>query len=100
MKKLIWGLALAGLAFWSLLTWGTYALVVHGGDWLAGNADLLALAPDWQYWLQWSLRLVQQFGVVLLWLVWGAGAVALLAGAWLVARLATGARRYAGGVPR
>jgi hypothetical protein len=88
LRKIVWALALFAFATWSLLTWGTYALVTGGGDWLAANADLLALAPEWQYWLQWSLRLVEQFGVVLLWIVWGLGSIAILAAAWVTARLA------------
>lgn len=95
MNKLIWGLAIAALAVWSLLSWGTYALVTGGGTWLASNAGLLALQPDWQYWLQWSVRLVEQFGVVLLWIVWGLGAVTVLVGAWLGTRFAGAAKRLA-----
>lgn len=97
MTRLIWALALVAVALWSLFSWGSYALVTAGGDWLTANADLLAplgLQAEGQYWLQWSLRLVEQFGVVLLWIVWGAGTAAVLLGAWLAAWLAAAARRH------
>jgi hypothetical protein len=99
MQRLIWTLALVAVALWSLFSWGTYALVTGGGDWLAANASLLGLQAEAQYWLQWSLRLVAQFGVVLLWIVWGTGTVAVLAGAWVAARLAGAARRHAAAPP-
>ena len=101
MTRLIWVLALVAVAVWSLLSWGSYALVTGGSDWLTANADLLApfgLQAEGQYWLQWSLRLVERFGVVLLWIVWGIGTVAVLVGAWAAARLAAVARRHAAAV--
>src|SRR5512147_2197358 len=95
MNRLIWALALVAVALWSLFSWGGYALVTGGGAWLGANADLLGLQAEGQYWLQWSLRLVEQFGVVLLWIVWAAGTATVLLGAWLTTRLAGTARRYA-----
>jgi hypothetical protein len=100
MNRLIWGLAVAGVAFWSLFSWGTYALVTGGSEWISANTGLLGLQAEAQYWLQWSLRLVEQFGVVLLWIVWGFGTVAVLAGAWVTTRLAGAARRYTSAAPR
>ena len=94
MKKIVWGLGIAGFALWSLLTWGTYALVTGAGDFFVANADLFAAWPEWQYWLQWSMRLVEGFGIVLLWIVWGVGALCILAGTWLVGRLAGSAQRF------
>jgi hypothetical protein len=97
MNRLIWILAALALLFWSLLSWGTYAIVTGGGEWLTSNADLLALAPEWQYWLQWLLRLVEQFGAVLVWIVWAAGALFVVVGAWLAGRVLGVARRVRGG---
>ena len=95
MTRLIWVLALAAVVLWSLFSWGSYALVTGGGEWLSANAGLLGLQAESQYWLQWSLRLVEQFGVALLWIVWGFGTAAVLVGAWVATRLAGAARRYA-----
>lgn len=92
MKKLYWALALGGVAIWSLLTWGAYALVTGAGGFLVANADVLGGA-DVQYWVQWTLRLLEQFGVVLLWIVWAVGAVLLLGLAAVGAKAATVVRR-------
>jgi hypothetical protein len=94
VKKIVWGLGLTALALWSLLTWGTYALVTGAGDFVAANADLVAAWPEWQYWLQWSLRLVEAFGVALLWAIWGVGALFIVGGTWLVGRLTASAQRF------
>lgn len=93
MKKLYWGLALGAIALWSLLTWGTYALVTGAGGLLVANADLLGGGADLQYWVQWSLRLLEQFGIVLLWIVWATGALVLVAAAAVGAKAATVVRR-------
>jgi hypothetical protein len=93
MKKLYWGLALGAVVLWSLLTWGTYALVTGAGGFLVANAELLGGGADVQYWLQWSLRLVEQFGIVLLWIVWATGALVLVAAAAVGAKAATVVRR-------
>lgn len=81
MNRLFWALALGAIALWSLLTWGTYALVTGAGGFLVANADLLGGGADVQYWVQWTLRLLEQFGIVLLWIIWAIGALALVAAA-------------------
>lgn len=81
VSRAVWIAAFAGIGLWSLLTWGTYALVTGAGDFLTSNADLLGSGAQLQYWLQWSLRLVEQFGVVLLWLVWAVGTLLLVGAA-------------------
>jgi hypothetical protein len=93
MKRLFWILTAGAIVLWSLLTWGTYALVTGAGDFLVANADLLGGGTDVQYWLQWSLRLLEQFGVVLLWIVWAVGAVLLVATAAIGTKAATVVRR-------
>ena len=84
MNRIIWGVALAAIAVWSLLTWGSYVLVTQGSEWLAGAGAVFALPQEWQSGLEWSLRLVEQFGVALLWVLWGVVVVVTLFGAWLV----------------
>lgn len=93
MKRLFWVLALGGLAVWSLFTWGAYALVTGAGDFLVANADLLGAGAEVQTWVQWSLRALEQFGVVLLWIVWATGALLLLAAAAAGAKAVAAVRR-------
>lgn len=87
MNRIIWGVALAAIMVWSLLTWGSYVLVTQGSEWLAGAGAIFALPQEWQFGLEWSLRLVEQFGVALLWVLWGMVVVVTLFGAWLATRL-------------
>lgn len=84
MKRLVWIGALLALALWSLLSWGSYWLVTAGAEWLAGMGGFFALPPEWLQALEWSLRLVEQFGVVLLWVLWAIVALTILVGAWIV----------------
>lgn len=84
MKRLVWIGALLALALWSLLSWGSYWLVTAGAEWLAGMGAFFALPPEWLQALEWSLRLVEQFGVVLLWVLWAIVALTILVGAWIV----------------
>jgi hypothetical protein len=100
MNRAIWALALVAVVLWSLFSWGSYALVTGGSDWLGANAGLLGLQADAQHWLQWSLRLVEQFGVVLLWIVWSVGAATTLIGAWVATRLVGAVRRHASAAPQ
>jgi hypothetical protein len=97
MNRIIWIVAALATVVWSLLCWGTYALVTGGGEWLTANADLLGLQPDWQYGLQWLLRLAEQFGAALVWIVWGLGTLTVLVGAWLGGRVLGAARRLKAG---
>lgn len=96
VKRLVWIGALLALALWSLLSWGSYWLVTAGADWLAGIGAFFALPPEWTQALQWSLRLVQQFGVVLLWVLWGVVALVIVIGAWLLTLVLGVAGRAAG----
>lgn len=100
-KRLVWVGALLAIAMWSLLSWGSYWLVTAGAEWLAGIGALFALPPEWTLALEWSLRLVEQFGVVLLWVLWAIVALVIVAGAWIVTLVVGVAARSAaaGAVP-
>jgi hypothetical protein len=93
VKRALWIASFAGIAVWSLLTWGTYALVTGTGDFLVANAELLGGGAELQYWMQWTLRLVEQFGVVLLWIVWAIGTVLLLGAAAVGGKALAAVRR-------
>jgi len=101
MTRLIWFGALVLLAVWSLFAWGAWWLLDAAAAAASGGIGSLNLPPivqpwidwlgnpaDWEPWLAWLARLVQGVGAALMWLLWGAGALALALGAWLLARLA------------
>ncbi len=92
-RKWLWIGAGVGALLWTLLTWGAYVLVALTGDALSGGANSLAGYPEAQYWLGWSVRIAEQFGVVLLVIVWSLGMLLLAAGAWVVSRFVTVADR-------
>jgi hypothetical protein len=97
VKRLVWIGALFALALWSLLSWGSYWLMTAGAEWLAGMSTFFALPPEWLQALEWSLRLVEQFGVVLLWVLWAIVALVILVGAWVVTLFVGMAGRTAAG---
>jgi hypothetical protein len=100
MSRIVWIVAAVVLTLWTLLSWGTYLLLGGASELLAGSAGWLQAYPEWQGWLEWSVRLVEQFGVVLLWIVWALGALATLAGAWIAMRLARTAGAHANSLRR
>lgn len=78
LTPVIWLIALAGLAAWTLLAWGTGTLIDGGGDWLAHlavqwleNARKEALASTALAWLE-------SAGVVVVWTMWALGSLGLL----------------------
>ena len=89
LKRWLWiGTAVLAV-LWTLLTWGAYALIAFAGDALSGGAGFLSAWPDAQYWLSWSVRLAEQFGVVFLVIAWAIGLFLLLVAAWVGARFGT-----------
>lgn len=96
MKRLVWVGAIFALVMWSLLSWGSYWLMTAGAEWLGGIGAFFALPPEWTLALEWSLRLVEQFGVVLLWVLWAIVALVIVVGAWLLTLVVGVAGRGAG----
>lgn len=92
-RRTFWLLALGGVAFWSLLTWGAYALVTSTSDVLVANADLVGGGAELQFWLQWSLRLLEGFGVAIVWAIWAIGAITLVGSAAIGSKALAVARR-------
>lgn len=84
VKRLVWVGACLAIAMWSLLSWGSYWLMTAGAEWLTAMGGWLALPPQWLQALEVSLRFVEQFGVVLLWVLWAVVALVIVAGAWIV----------------
>ena len=97
MLALIWLGTLVLLALWSLLAWGTHAVLTGGGDWVAGLAATLLADAAWQAWLDAALAWTAQFGSVIVWVLWAVGAVVLLLAAVVGTLLVHAGRRVTGG---
>jgi hypothetical protein len=74
---------------WTLMTWGAYALLTVAGDAISGGVGVLGAWPDVEYWLSWSMRLAEQFGIVILVVTWAIGLLLLLILAWVAGRVGT-----------
>ena len=100
----IWILVLLGLALWSLLGWGLYALLSMDQQWLGDLKPLLdevpfghwldQWVPGWQALaevaidaLQWLLGWLGAAAPVAVWMVWGAGTLVLVSGGALLSLL-------------
>ncbi len=110
MHILIWTLTLLGLALWSLLAWGTHALLTLDPSWVGSlkplvdklpSADVIeAWAPGWRAMLLAMADLTQSLlgwvGSAAGWIVgsvWALGALALIVlGALLSAGVGLGRR--------
>ena len=101
MHIAIWIVAALGLALWSLLAWGVAALLAMNPTWIGDlqpylaqipYADLIeAWIPGWQAMLVSVLYLAQSLvgwlggaGRVVLWVLWGAGALCIVGSAALL----------------
>lgn len=97
VKRLVWVGAFLAIAMWSLLSWGSYWIMTAGAEWLAGMGGFFALPPEWLQALEWSLRLVEQFGVALLWVLWAIVALVIVIGAWIATAVVGVAGKAAAG---
>lgn len=86
MTSIVWIVAVAVIGSWSALTWGTWWLLSGATDVATASLDWFAFHPDLDGWIEWTAGILEQFGSVLLWIIWGAGTIALVALAWVVAR--------------
>jgi hypothetical protein len=116
VQILVWSVTLLLLGLWSLLAWGTHALLTLDPSWIGELEPLIAQwppgdwlevwLPGWQQWVQTLLELVQTalrhlgaLAGIVVWSAWGLGALALLLPAALAswALAAYERRRPAGG---
>jgi hypothetical protein len=93
MKQLVWGLALVAAVLWSLLAWGTYALVEWVGRFAAANADQVSGHPEAVEWLSWAAGWLTSAGLAGVMVIWLAGIGLILA----IPALVRWAARRAGG---
>lgn len=100
----IWLLVVLGLALWSLMGWGMYALLALDHQWLGDLKPLLdevpfghwleQWVPGWQTLaelsidaVQWLLGWLGAAAPIVVWAVWGAGILALVSGGALLSLL-------------
>jgi ABC-type multidrug transport system permease subunit len=93
MKVFIWIAALVFLVPWTGGAWIAYALVDVSGNWMAGNADMLAGDPQIVETLSWLARTLSGAGEFIIFVVWALGAAIVAAVAWLFCRLVDRDRR-------
>jgi hypothetical protein len=101
MHIVIWIFTLLGLAVWSLLAWGLHALLVMDPDWIDDVEALIRNVPyanvidrwfpGWQDLLHATMDLAQTVlgwvgsnAPLVVWIVWGIGALLLLAAGGLL----------------
>jgi hypothetical protein len=114
MHIAIWLLAILGLGLWTLLAWGVAAVLGMDPTWI-GNlqpyvaqipyADVIeAWVPGWQAMLVSTLHLVQSLmgwlggaGLVVVWVLWGVGALCIVGAAALLSLVVVLVKRSAGG---
>jgi hypothetical protein len=104
MNIAIWILTLLGLALWSLLSWGLHSLLSIDPKWLDDVEELVKRVPyaevverwfpGWQEMLGVATDLAQTVlgwvgsnAPLVAWIVWGIGALVLLAGGGLLSLL-------------
>lgn len=76
---------------WTLAAWGIASLVDIAGTTAAANADLLPVTPEWVVFASEMLGGATGIGSVLVWILWGIGAL-LIAGVALLAIVLTDRR--------
>ncbi|MGE0667945.1 MAG: hypothetical protein AB7O49_15420 [Sphingomonadales bacterium] len=93
MKFLIWFLALLILAPWTGGAWLTWALVDFSGNWLSGNADMLAAEPEVVESLSWLARVASGLGETVIIVIWAIGTAIVAGLAWALGRMVDRDRR-------
>lgn len=74
----VWFIAAAALAVWSLLAFGGHALVTDSSDWLFRWVEPLIGSASWERRLGALLGWGEQLAAVIVWVMWTLGAISLL----------------------
>lgn len=93
MKTVIWLLALLIIAPWTGGAWLTWTLVDVSGNWLSGNADMLAAEPQVVESLSWLARVAAGMGEAIIFIIWAIGTAIIAGLAWALTRLVDSDRR-------
>ncbi len=93
MKIVIWLLALLIIVPWTGGAWLSWALVDVSGNWLSGNADMLAMEPQMVESLSWLARAMSGTGEAIIFVIWAVGTAIVAGLAWALSRLVDRDRR-------
>ena len=74
----VWVVAVAGLALWSLLAWGTGALLSGSGDWISTLATAALESARLEAWIDTGAGWAERLGLVAVWALWALGSIGLL----------------------
>jgi hypothetical protein len=74
----VWSIAAATMAVWSLLAFGGHALVTDSGDWLFRWIEPLIGSASWERRVGVLLGWGEQLAAFIVWVTWTLGAVGLL----------------------
>jgi hypothetical protein len=116
MHILIWILAALALVAWSLVSWGLHAVLGIDPQWVGDIGPLIAQVPyrdvlevwmpGWEAMLRAAANLAMvglgwlgSIGPVLVWVVWGLGALFIVAMAALASGIVALVRRASGSRP-
>lgn len=88
MRALAKGLAVLAALLWSVVAWGSYALIGWVGGFAAHNADAFTGHPEAVVWLSWAASVLTSVGLAGVVVAWLAGLALLLLAPALVGRLA------------
>ena len=87
MSRLVWFIAWAGVALWSLACAAAYGLINLFGGFAASNADWVSPDPDTVEFVNWLMLTAQSLGLASVVVIWAIVSLGILATAWLVTRL-------------
>jgi len=88
MRTLAKGLAVLAAILWSLVAWGSYALIGWVGGFAAVNADAFTGHPELATWVSWAASVLTSVGLAGVVVAWLVGLALLLLAPALVGRLA------------
>lgn len=90
MKAVVWSVFAIALATWSLIAWGTHALIGASGSLVAGNADIVPVWPEAVELLSWFANFGTGVGEWLVIAVWVTVSGLMALAAYLVTRFLPG----------
>lgn len=90
MRRLVWVIGLAVLGLWSVLAWGSHALLDGASGWAAANASRVSEVPEIVEAISRAFRSLGDASEIVVGIVWALGALLILGLAGVVSRLIGG----------
>ncbi len=88
MRALAKGIAVLAAIAWSLVAWGSYALIGWVGGFAAQNADAFTGHPETVVFISWAASVLTSIGLAGVVVAWLAGLAIILLAPAVVGRLA------------